>query len=157
METQVLSEYEVERGKPLPSQNHALIQSSITAALVRDAPQYSILTELSLELNGSPFVPDISIYPKLAADPLQDEIKKTDPPLITIEILSPTQSFDEVVKKAHAYLKAGVKSCWLIQPALQGVTVLLSGEKPDFYASGEITDSATGITVNVGEIFGAFH
>ena len=155
--TQAVSEYELERGKPMPSQNHAVVQSSIIAALVRDAKEYSILTELSLDLNGNPFVPDISIYPKLDLHPLQDEIKKTEPPVIVIEILSPTQPLDDVIKKAHAYLKAGVGASWLVQPALETVTVLVAGEKPKFYTSGDVADSATGITVNVEEIFRPFH
>lgn len=158
METaQAMSAYELERGKPMPSQNHAVVQSSIIAALVRDAEGYSILTEVSLDLDGNPFVPDVSIYPKLHLHPLQDEIKKTEPPVIVIEILSPTQPLDEVIKKAHAYLKGGVGASWLVQPALETITVLLPDEKPRFYTSGDVTDPATGITLNVEEIFRPFH
>ncbi|HEX9732065.1 MAG TPA: Uma2 family endonuclease [Thermoanaerobaculia bacterium] len=154
---QTLSEYELERGKPMPSKNHAAVQGCVIVALSRYDEKYSVFPELSLELDGTPYVPDVSVYPRDSLDPLQDTVTTTDPPLLVIEILSPSQPFDDVVKKAASYLKAGVKSCWIVQPAIEGVTVLLPGEKPKFYTGGDVTDAATGITVAVEDVFRPFH
>jgi len=153
-----LSEYELERGKPMPSRNHALVQSYLIVALMRYDDKLSILPEFSLELDGQPFVPDVSVYRQLQdVNALRDEVKGTEPPLLTVEILSPTQPLDDLVRKAEAYLEAGVGACWLVQPPLQNVTVFLPGQKPRTHTSGEVSDPGTGITVQLEDIFRPFH
>ncbi len=150
-----LSDYEQERGKPMPSWNHGLAQAYLTAAILRRYEQeYLVVTELSLELaEGRPLVPDISIYPKSPNDWQHDVVQKTEPPLTVVEILSPRQGMDELIHKADAYFEAGVKSCWIVQPMLESVAVLRPGAKPKVYTAGAVTDPATGITVETGEIF----
>lgn len=150
---QVLSDYERERGKPVPSLNHGVVQSRLIAAFSRYAKEYSIVSELSLELDGRPYVPDVSIYPALQMDWRHDHVKKTEPPLMAVEILSPTQPLDDLVRKADAYFEAGVKSCWIVQPVLEAIVVLLPGQKPKVSTDGEVADPATGITVTIEEIF----
>ncbi len=151
--TQPLPEYELERGKPTPSTNHAVAQLYLIAALLRYEKEFSILPELTLELDGQPFVPDISIYPRLDINWRHDEIKKTEPPLTVIEILSPKQALDDLVQKAASYLEAGVKSCWIVQPVFESIVVLLPGDELKTYSEGEVTDPPTGIKVKIGEIF----
>ncbi len=150
---QTVSEYERERGKPMPSRNHGLVQYYLVLALSRYDQDYSVIPELSLELAGRPMVPDLSVYPKLKHDWRHDEVKMTEPPLLVIEIMSPTQGMEEVVLKAEAYLEAGVKACWIVQPALEAIAVMDPGAKPKVFTSGELTDPATGISITVEEIF----
>jgi len=150
---QSLSDYELERGKPMPSWNHGLVQIYLGAALLRYDEKYSILSELTLELAGTQYTPDISVYSKLPTDWQHDEVRKTDPPLMVVEILSPKQSLDELVRKADAYFEAGVRSCWIVQPSLEAIAVLEPGEKPRLYSSGEVRDPATDVSVRVEEIF----
>lgn len=153
----VLSEYEVERGKPMPSRNHALVQSYMTVAFMHYADEFSILPEFSLELDGKPFVPDISVYRRLHADPLRDEVKGTEPPLLAVEILSPTQPLDDLIQKANAYLEAGVQSCWLVQPSLQTITLFLPNQAPRTFTEGEVSDPTTGIVIKLEDVFRPFH
>ncbi len=158
MEAVAVSEYEMERGKPMPSRNHSLVQVSLIGEFLSQGDELSILSELSLELDGNPFVPDISVYRRLqGVDALHDEIKGTEPPLLTVEILSPTQPLDDLVRKAGAYLEAGVQACWLVQPSLQNITVFLPGQRPRTHTDGEVTDPATGITVKLEDVFRPFH
>ena len=158
MEAVALSEYELERGKPVPSRNHSLVQSYMTVALMRYDDKLSILPEFSLELDGRPFVPDISVFRRLQeVNALHDEIKGTEPPLLAVEILSPTQPLDDLVQKTNAYLEAGVQSCWIVQPSLQTITVFLPGQKPLTHTDGEVNDQATGITVKLEDVFRPFH
>ncbi len=152
---QALSEYELERGKPLLSVNHAFAQYHLITAFSHYAGKYSILPELSLELGGRPLTPDISICPKHHPDWLHDQVKKTEPPLLVVEILSPKQCLDDLIAKAETYLEGGVGSCWVVQPILQLVTILLPGEKPTTCTSGEVTDPGTGISVKIDEVFPA--
>ena len=150
---QTLSEYELERGKPMPSKNHAMAQYNLLLAFSRYKDDYSILPELTLELDGQPYTPDIAVYPKLETDWQHDEIRVSEPPLLTIEILSPKQTMDELMRKAEAYLAAGVKSCWIVQPMIESLSVLQAGRKPQTFTRGEVADTATGISITLEEIF----
>ena len=98
--TEQLSDYELERGKPMPSKNHGLVQGNMTIALgIKYRKEYSFLTELTLEFGEKNYVPDICIYPKQTYDGRNDEIRVTAPPLTAIEILSPKQGSEEIMKK----------------------------------------------------------
>ncbi len=44
---QALSDYELERGKPMPSTNHAFVQVPMIGVLLHYAGEFSILSELS--------------------------------------------------------------------------------------------------------------
>lgn len=147
------TEYELERGKPMPSKNHGLVQASLCAHLFRSGGDYSILSELSLELGGRKLTPDLSVYSKLITDWQHDEVRMTEPPLMVVEILSPRQSVDDLVQKADAYFEAGVKSCWIVQPTFESIAVLEPETKPNLYTHGEVVDPATGVTVKIEEIF----
>jgi|GEM_PF-3389664 len=47
-----LSEYEIERGKPVPSLNHGIIQSNLCfTILAKYRAEYSVISELSVELD----------------------------------------------------------------------------------------------------------
>ena len=145
--------YKEERGKPMPSKNHALVQSNLTGVLFKYREKVTVLSELSLELDGQPLVPDVSVFPKLSIDWHNDEIKVTEPPSLVIEILSPTQPLDDLVKKADIYFAAGVKSCWIVQTSLKTIVVLTPDQTPVFHLSGDVIDPETGIEVAVKEIF----
>ncbi len=151
----VMNEYEIERGKPMPSKNHATIQMTLGAALFnRYRNQYSILSELSLELPGQPATtPDICVYPRLSVNWTHDESKMTTPPLLAIEILSPTQGMQDIMDKFESYFQGGVKSCWLVQPFLETVTVFSPDMKRRVFAGGDVIDAATGISVSIDDIF----
>jgi Uma2 family endonuclease len=151
---EALTDYELERGKPMPSLNHARVQGRLVAALMRHDQDYDILPELSLELDGRPFTPDVSVFPNLPVDWLHDQIRKTEPPLLVVEILSPRQIMEDLIEKAEAYFAAGVKSCWIVLPALKTVVVIQPGDHLKVYTSGEISDPATGIEVGLEELFG---
>ncbi len=129
---ETLSDYEIERHKPMPSYNHSIVQGNLITELnVRYRQKYSFASELSLDLSDWPSVPDLSICPKRPLDFKNDQIKMKEAPLCVIEIISPTQSFSELTEKAGQYFKHGVKSCWLVMLPLTTICVFAS---PDDYA-----------------------
>lgn len=152
--SQSVSQYERERGKPMPSKNHSIVQAALIVALHRYSDRYTVLPELSLDLNGRQFVPDVAIYPRLPVDWLHDEIRVTEPPLLVVEILSPQQATHDLVEKFEAYLAAGVGACWLVQPVLRTLVVFLPGTPPQVYTQGAVADAGTEIEVRVEELFG---
>jgi Uma2 family endonuclease len=150
---ETLSEYELERGKPMPSKNHAIVQTFLIVALSHYAEQYTIMSEVALDLAPRPLTPDVCVYPKLSLDWVHDEVKMSEPPLLVIEILSPKQYMSDLVEKMEIYFAAGVQSGWLVQPTLKSIAVFTPDMQPHVYTGGEVVDPATGITIKLSEIF----
>lgn len=155
METlELLTEYELERGKPMPSKNHAIVQTNLILALSKIAADLSVLSELTIDLETGPLTPDICVYPELEVDWIHDEIRMSDLPLLVVEILSPKQYLSDLVEKLELYFAAGVKSGWLVQPSLKSIAVFTPDMTSTVYTAGELTDPALGITINLDDIFG---
>ncbi len=149
------SDYVNERGKPMPSRNHGKLQARFAYALItKYINQFEIETELSLELTTGKATPDIAINPVIEDDWFNDEIRVTVPPLSVIEIVSPTQSIDEIKDKImNIYFAAGVKSAWIVIPTLQSVYVLTPDKKIRTFTSGLIKDEVVGIELDMQYLF----
>lgn len=151
-----VSAYELERGKPMPTLNHAIIQGNLIFALkLQFRQQYTVASELNLSMTERPdTVPDIAIYPKLQIDFLHDVTCMTQMPLTAIEIVSPSQSDAEILAKFERYFKAGVQSCWLVMPSFQAISVYSAFGKYRFFSENDtLTDALTGIALPLSEIF----
>jgi Uma2 family endonuclease len=148
-------QYELERNKPMPSLNHAKIQARLVWQLTNSyREEYDILPELSIAFPTKPAVPDIAIYPKVADDWKNDIIKRTELPLLAIEILSPRQIFDDIMDKINdIYFPAGLKSTWVVLPSAQSVMIFTPNAKPQTFNSGIMHDAASGFEVDLDKIF----
>ena len=154
METQdTISNYERERGKPMPSKAHGYTQTNIIAVLLPHRDEYTIFSELTLELDGRELTPDLSVYPKTDVDLVHDEVRVPDPPLLAVEIASPTQNIQDLIEKAEFLLDAGVQSCWLVQPPLRTVTLFSGTLDGTTVSSGSFTDPVLDIEISMTEIF----
>jgi Uma2 family endonuclease len=148
------NQYQLERGKPMPSEVHGYIQGRLIARLYAHEDKYNILSELSLDLNDWGSVPDIAIYPKRKMNFREDRIEVTTPPLCAIEILSPSQSLQELVNKANSYFQHGVKSCWLVIPSFENIYVFSSPESYSIFRSNQtLSDTALGIELELATLF----
>lgn len=157
LETTVpVSEYEIERNKPILSLNHSLIQARlITRLMNRYKNKYNVASELSLELSDWPSVPDLSLYPAQPIDLRNDVITVTEPPLGVIEIISPSQSLNQLVSKAEDYFAHGVKSCWLVLLPLANIYVFSAPENYQIYRATEtLLDPVLDISLPLSEVFG---
>jgi Uma2 family endonuclease len=137
----------------MPSKNHSQSWTNMILALGEYHKKYNICSQLSLNLNGWSSIPDICLFPKSASDWVNDEIEVTIPPILVIEILSPTQGMKELTDKFKNYFKNGVHSCWLIMPRIKSVLVAESNGKEQIFTSGIIKDALLNIEVELGEIF----
>jgi Uma2 family endonuclease len=156
LETKELLEYEIERNKPMPSKNHGYLQTRLIAELDHSyRKQFTFLSEIEIKMPEKPdCVPDIAIYPKLKIDFLDDELFMTEMPLTAIEIVSPSQTDTELLKKINRYFKAGVKSCWLVMPGFQAISVYSAIGVYRFFTSTEtLSDTITHIELPLSEIF----
>jgi Uma2 family endonuclease len=148
-----ISNYERERGKPMPSKAHGYTQTNLILALGSYRDCYTLFSELTLELNGQELTPDLSVYEKTEVDLLHDEVRVSDPPLLAVEIASPTQSVQDSIAKIEVLLNAGVQSCWLVQPPLRTVTVFPGRLEGTTVSSGTVTDPLLDIEVALEDIF----
>lgn len=147
------SEYERERGKPVPSLNHGYLQAALTSALFAYSGTYTITSEVTLELDDGDVTPDICLFEPQPITFDQDVTRMSEPPLLAVEIASPSQSTSDIVTKINRMLDAGVRSCWLVQPAMQTITVYVDGERPRTYDSGTLTDPNLDVEVDVRSLF----
>ncbi|PSQ95500.1 MAG: Uma2 family endonuclease [Bacteroidetes bacterium SW_9_63_38] len=150
-----LSDYERERGKPMPSKLHSVVQTNLLGILLSYRPEYQGLSELTLQLDGRELTPDLCVYPDLDVDFTQDETQVTEPPLLAVEISSHTQGVQTLVDKTRVLLAHGVESCWLIQPQLRTVTVFTGEMDSATHDRGVLTDPATDMEVDLNDVFSA--
>jgi Uma2 family endonuclease len=150
-----VSQYELERGKPMPSKLHGYVQLKLGTWLeVTYGDKYTLFSELNLDLDDWESVPDISIYPKMEIDFSEDAVRMTEPPLCAIEILSPTQSFQELIDKAKSYFGHGVKSCWLVIPGVKNVYVFSGPTQYQIFREDQtLTDTVLGIELELVKVF----
>lgn len=151
------TDYELERNKPMPSWNHSEIEFALTAALMPYRKEFSIKPELSLELTTGKATPDVCLYPKRKANAAKDVIRMTETPLLTIEILSPKQAYDDIWEKIRdIYFPAGVLSCWLLIPTSRLLQIFTPDGKILTSTTGTVKDPALGIEVNIEDLFQDF-
>lgn len=147
--------YEEERGKPMPSKNHAIIQGNLAVEFSRHR-EYRTMPEVALELvPGSPKTPDLSVYPRGPMDLnlRHDELRLVEPPLLAVEIVSPSQGMQEFMDKVDFYLAHGVKSVWIVVPPLHQVTIFLPDGSQQSFHEGIVRDPATGMTADLEAVF----
>jgi len=151
-----LSTYEIERNKPMPSKNHGYLQTRLSSEIDHlYRKQFTIFSEIEISMPERPnCVPDVAIYPKMEINFWDDELVMTEMPLIAIEIISPTQSDTELVKKINRYFEAGVQSCWLVMPSFQAISVYSGIGKYQFFSSEMILkDAISNIELPLIDIF----
>lgn len=154
VEQPALTDYEIERGKPMPSFNYAVIQARISQQLLNGYEEkFTVGSKMSLISTVPPTVPDLSIFPESPINWLQDEIKVTRIPLTVVEILSPTQTVTELIEKSLLFFSIGVKSYWLVQPMLRAVFVLLAGDEELVFHNSILTDPTNNISIDLKKVF----
>ncbi len=147
--------YQTERGKPMPSYNHAYLQAEICFQLkVKYNSEFDILSELSLDLPSGKAVPDVCVYPKRLQNWQRDIIRQTNPPLLTIEILSPKQAFDDLVDKIQdIYFPSGVLSAWIVVPSAESLILFTPNAKPESFDKTIVKDTASGFELDLNLVF----
>ncbi|RZK22297.1 MAG: Uma2 family endonuclease [Hymenobacter sp.] len=150
-----LSDYELERGKPVPSLNHSPVQANLVFELkTRIRQSHTVATELSIKVTGKKMVSDLAVFQKFAANMQRDVLWVQDIPLTTMEILSPRQDLDTLLEKAELFLAAGVKSCWIVIPAV-GTIAVFTGPTTyrSFANSSAVLDEVLGVEIPLVDIF----
>lgn len=150
-----ISSYELERGKPIPSKNHSIVQSNLIF-LIRKLYEdsFRVMPEIRISILDKERVPDIALYKYVAFTPGLDEIRLSEVPLCAIEILSPTQSLSELITKSAIYFEGGVASYWLVLPDLRIIYIFSAPNEYNIFAKKALlVDDKIGIELELQEVF----
>src|SRR6266436_2951857 len=119
------------RPKPMPTGKHSLMQSNLMKALwaYEQLGRGRVLPELTLLLPGEALlIPDI-VFSR-PQQPFDEHDVLDTPPLLCIEIISPSQSFNELYQKCVRYLRWGVPCCWILDPVRRLAWQIEADEMP---------------------------
>ena len=151
-----LSAYEIERNKPMPTYNHGKIQARIGHLMLNDyEDRYEPICEPTLAIPAQPRVPDLGFFPVRPRDWFDREIKISEAPLGIVEIVSPSQSEQEMVAKLKVYFDFGVKSAWLVVPVFRTIYVFTDHRKYATFTleDGLLKDQILGVELSMQAIF----
>jgi Uma2 family endonuclease len=87
----------------------------------------------------------------------QSEAFFDGPPLIAIEVLSPSDTHEDVSDKIHRYLRAGSRQVWIADPEFRTVTVHKPDENPVLFNAAQSLSGEPdlpGFQVQTGLLFG---
>ncbi len=161
----------------MPSLNHALVQARLVRLI--DESRFVPLTELSLDLAfhahkmtesllnslgpSRELKPDICLYDAhdtnidiIDVGESDDLMRVAKEPLLAIEILSPSQGTRDIFVKFRAYFAMGVKSCWLVDPAMKMIDVFSTATDSNIYdmSDEQVIDKNLNIQLPMLKIFG---
>lgn len=148
--------------KPMPQGQHSIIQTSLSTKINEVGKSKKIalaLTELRCNFGDRSIVPDISIF-------TWERIPKTEQGRIAnrfnvypdwiIEILSPEQSPNQVIRKIMFCLSQGTQLTWLIDTTDESVMIFKPEQVPEIKSDEEILpvlDTLKELQLSVKEIF----
>jgi Uma2 family endonuclease len=78
-------------------------------------------------------------------------------PVIAVEVLSGSDTHENVIARIRTFLEAGVRQVWVADPDLQTITVHRTEAQPKLYAAGAVLDAdpdLPGFSCPVEQFFG---
>ncbi|AOX01773.1 hypothetical protein BJP34_22135 [Moorena producens PAL-8-15-08-1] len=163
-ETKPASEYvngQIEQ-KPMPQGEHSTLQIRLGTAIndvVLPKKIAHAFPELRCTFGGRSIVPDITVFswnriPKTEKGRIANKFELY--PDWVIEILSPEQSANKVIKKILFCLNQGTELGWLIDPDDESVMIFQPNQLPEIKSDQEILpvlDSLKDWQLSVAEMF----
>ena len=119
--------YELDDGvlvvAPGPAINHQIVLARVYQALVRDCPpEFLVLLGPGVEMSEFQYrIPDIAVV-RLDSVGFEDKTVKR-PPVLAIEIASPSTAIYDRNRKQDVYAGFGIASYWIVTPSLDKPTV----------------------------------
>ena len=130
--------------KPMPQGEHSVLQASLVTAINQVGKPQKLacaFPELRCTFAGSSIVPDIAIF-EWQNIPLQPNGRISNrfeiPPDWIIEILSPEQSANRVIRKITFCLSQGTQLGWLIDPEDASVVIFEPNSTPNVKADNDM-------------------
>lgn len=149
--------------KPMPQGHHSIIQGELLTELNLALRRKGIATafpELRCTFGGRSLVPDISVFKNARIPTNEGQIENvfTIAPDWTIEVLSPGQSANKVLKNINHCLAHGAQMGWLIDPSDRSVVISRIGHNSEVIDEPSaillVPDFAKSIELTIGQMFG---
>jgi Uma2 family endonuclease len=111
--------------------------------------QIRVVPETRVQVKATRFrVPDVCV---LAGDAPTEQILRY-PPLLCIEVLSPSDTIARMRDKIRDYLEMGVREVWLLDPGSRSAMTCVGNTMTE-QTSGSLMLSGTAIELSLGEVF----
>ena len=148
--------------KVSPKGQHSLLQASLVASLnafLRPRGIAVAFTELRATYAGRSLVPDVSVYrweriPRNETGEVADDFLQ--PPDIAIEIVSPQQSVNRLIRRCTRFNDDGVDVALLVDPSDRSVMLFRPGARPQSLSGDDavnLTDVLPGLQLTVRDLF----
>ncbi|MDZ8081539.1 MAG: Uma2 family endonuclease [Nostoc sp. DedQUE01] len=147
--------------KMLPKRYHYKLTGTIYTLLklcVQNRGEVGIEWAVTLKRRGQDWapIPDLLYvsYSRLNSDLIEDEACPI-PPDLAIEIISPDQTFGEMIAKATDYLNAGVMRVWVVDAKAKTVTIFYPDARPETKIGADILEDSLleGLQITAEQIF----
>lgn len=124
---------------PAPSGPHNVIADRIGWLFHASAPEdYVVISGYQLHLaDESRLIPDVSV---LASSSYRLH-EALEPPMIVVEVLSPSNAAVDLSQKLAAYASFGVAYYWVAEPFAPSIAVLVLGSNGRYELSAEASDT----------------
>lgn len=135
--------------KAMPVIQHQYVSRELLLALSKYRHLGEAFSELSIRIaEATVLIPDVAFvrHPVPASGILET------PPLLCVEILSPSDRFSATLAKMERYRAFGVEACWILDPAKRAAWSVDADGRP---AEEHETLRAAGIEISVSAIFAA--
>lgn len=119
---------------------HGRMQGAVAAALVRYLSDGEVLTKIPIQTDIGIRVPDVAWGSRAYLERNANASPATEAPEICVEVVSPSNSAEEIREKTRAYLAAGAEEVWIVSE---------EGACRFFAATGEVTKSRYAVTLNL--------
>lgn len=161
--------FELERGEvvemPLPGKYYGFVCANISRILGNFAARarrgYVCTNDSGIIVERDPDTvrgADVSYYvDEQTADDMERKYS-TDPPVLAVEVMSPSDRFNRTVRRVTQMLNMGVKQVWVVDPQARDVSIYRLGRDPEVLMTDqELTapDILPGFRCLVSEFFGA--
>lgn len=110
---------------PMASFPHQRIAMDLAFVLRTALPDLIVVGEAGVRTAGRKYrVPDLVVV----TEPPDDPIWVENPPVLVVEVLSPSTRREDQLRKSGEYLAAGIGQYWVVDPELREITVLRAAE-----------------------------
>lgn len=104
------------------SASHGAVAIRLAAILVPALPGLSILSEAGVRLPRNRLrAPDLAAVARLP-----ETTWVTEPPVLVVEVLSPSTRSEDTIRKSMEYAEAGIGQYWIVDPDLRAIDVLVN-------------------------------
>jgi len=103
----------------IPNHQRVAFELARKLADAFDARGLEVLPNLGLDMSGSVRIPDLALVPRLNPS----EIRVSTPPLVVVEVLSPSTRHIDLVDKPAEYAEFGVAQYWIVDLDVPSITV----------------------------------